>query len=321
MNISFLIANLGVRGSIRRVIELSNRLLLLGIDSRIYHSDGSPCQWLNGYAPTFPEEQVLADNHDVLIFFGDPHHWEMVKQANAKVKSLYVLGLNEKSDLQSALFGNSSTDSRTRAIRECLKQSDVMVMANCSAITEFFTSSGIHCYPVFGGVDFNLFQNSGSAERDPFMVLAGGSKRGIEGTATVLEIMEMVKKAVPDAYLETYSGKGYSQSTLADLYCRAGVFLDCQHYGGWNNPVAEAMACKTPVVCTDIWGNRDFAVNKVTALLSNDPVRLARYVVRCLTEPELVAKLTKAAHETIKEYTWERATVQLLNAIETEMSK
>lgn len=46
MKISFVEPHLKIYGGIRRVIELSNRLTERGHNVTIFHSDGSPCEWM-----------------------------------------------------------------------------------------------------------------------------------------------------------------------------------------------------------------------------------------------------------------------------------
>lgn len=317
MNISFLIANLGVRGSIRRIVELSNNLILRGHYVNIYHSDGSPCSWLSCSARTLPELQALSDEHDCLIYFGDPEHWDIVRNSKSKVKALYLLGLDERlSNLKELLLGIETYDRRTTATSEAIASKDILLLSNCLALHKFLINlrRGVNCYPVIGSISLKMFYPR-KVKRNPYMVLAGGAKRDIEGTQVVLDAMEIIKKNRPQAFLELYAARNYSQERLAELYSTAGVFVDAQRYGGWNNPVAEAMACGCPVVCNNIWGNRDFARNQKTALIAEQPLKIAQAVCQLIDNPQLGKTLAKKAYNIIKPYTWEHATDQLEFAI------
>jgi glycosyltransferase involved in cell wall biosynthesis len=52
--------------------------------------------------------------------------------------------------------------------------------------------------------------------------------------------------------------RGPSDDRVAELFCEASVFVQTSTHEGFCLPVLEAMACGTPVVCTDADGNRDF---------------------------------------------------------------
>lgn len=47
MKISFIEPHLKIYGGIRRIIEFANRLAERGHDVTIFHSDGTPCNWIN----------------------------------------------------------------------------------------------------------------------------------------------------------------------------------------------------------------------------------------------------------------------------------
>ena len=101
MKISFVEPHLELYGGIRRIIELSNRLVIRGHDVTIFHSDGSPCEWLKCIAKIKPYNMFLDEVHDVVIY-NDPNpiDYMLVKKAKAKIKIFYVLELYQKEELR-----------------------------------------------------------------------------------------------------------------------------------------------------------------------------------------------------------------------------
>jgi glycosyltransferase involved in cell wall biosynthesis len=97
---------------------------------------------------------------------------------------------------------------------------------------------------------------------------------------------------------------------LVDIYNSARIFVCSSLAEGFALPPAEAMACGCAVVMTDCGGNRDYAEDGVTALLSppGDPDALARNVLRLLEDETLQSRLTRAGQERIQEFTWDRST-------------
>jgi len=69
------------------------------------------------------------------------------------------------------------------------------------------------------------------------------------------------------------------------------------------------MACKVPVVCTDIGGVKDFAVNEVTALLvpEKEPEAMAMGINRLIEDKELGTRLKEKAYERILDFDWDRS--------------
>jgi len=319
MKISFLILNLNVRGSVRRVVELGNHLFKRDHDVTIYHSDGSKCEWLPQICRGRPETQFAVDEHEAVIFFGHPHY-EVVKRVHAQRRYCYILGLNEQDpNLRQALLDTPAADRRTRAFRAAIHDPDIELLGNCTPICNFITQEiGRDCKPVLGGVDFNVFYPRKS--RDPNLVLANGSKREIEGTGAVLRVFDMLKNTDPKLRLELYNNKGYSQIELAELYSSCAVFMDAQNHGGWNNTVAEAFACGAPTVCTNIWGNLDFARSGINCWMVEVGNENGMYkaALQLLTNAELANQFSNFALSAIAPYTWDAATDQLEQILEGE---
>src|SRR3972149_8848923 len=92
MKISFVEPHLKLYGGIRRILELSNRLLSLGEEVRIYHPDGTSCSWMTCKAETKTLNHIFKDEHDVIIF-NYPPDYKIVKKAKAKLKVFYLLDL------------------------------------------------------------------------------------------------------------------------------------------------------------------------------------------------------------------------------------
>jgi glycosyltransferase involved in cell wall biosynthesis len=162
------------------------------------------------------------------------------------------------------------------------------------------------CCPVRGS-----FGGFGSSARDP---------RERKGTDTIREAFEMVRRDHPSVELATYHGKGIPQERMAETYCSADLFVDAQWYAGWNNPVAEAMACGVPVVCTDIGGVADFAFHEETAVLF--PVanieRLASGIRRMMDDGELRLRMRRNAFRAVSRFDWDDSARRLHRLLERD---
>jgi glycosyltransferase involved in cell wall biosynthesis len=311
MKIGFIEPHLKVFGGIRRMIEMANRLYDRGHDVTIYHSDGSPCTWLACRARIAPGRAVLDSGHDVIVYNDpEPEDMHLAAQARSKVTFYYVLHLYRKDLLAGfhpAIY--LGRHKRTRNLRACLRSPHVK-LANASWVQRWLREHmGIEAVLLIGGINFDLFHPAAEPREaaPPFRILASGDPREGKGMDTVMAAFALVRAEVPDVELATYYGKGVPQEEMAATYASADVFVDAsRNAGGWNNPVAEAMACGVPVACTFNGQVEDFAYNGKTALMSPpaDASALAANIVRLIHDSALRRRISEEASRHIRRFDW-----------------
>jgi len=110
---------------------------------------------------------------------------------------------------------------------------------------------------------------------------------------------------------------GVSESQLIRLYNAAAIYLCSSAAEGFALPPAEAMACGCAVATTDCGGNRDYARNEETALISDpdDFESLVSNTLRLLSDEELRVKIALAGRERMMDFTWEKSSQQLTEFI------
>jgi len=167
------------------------------------------------------------------------------------------------------------------------------------------------------GVDSNTFHPSAATPRRADMVLAIGRMAPLKNFALTLDAWRGLAQPRPELRLfgvqpESAHGTGLhyedapSDQRVAELFREAAVFVQTSDHEGFCLPVLEAMACGTPVVCTDADGNRDFCVDGENCLMPAaraDDVRDA--IARVLGDERLRERLTAAGLQTAAEYRWE----------------
>jgi hypothetical protein len=318
MKISFLILNLGVFGSVREVVMLSNLLIKRGYEVTIYTGDGIICNWLKCHAKLAPVVRFLSDKHDVVIFI-NTQYYQIVKQVEARLKICDVMGLGECGQtLKNILTSDVETDKNTSDLRSALHDPTIQFVSDWTAGNNWIKQEiGRYCLPVLSGLDFSLFYPH-HVKRERGMILATGRPRTIEGTTEVLQVVKEVQKTHPKVKLEMYAKRDYPQEYLATLYSSCSIFLSARHRGGWDNPVGEAFACGAPVVCTDLTGNGDFAVNGKNCIKVQvgDVKAMVEAVNLFLGNPIYAASLGASAVEAVKPFSWEHSCDQLISAIE-----
>ena len=307
-------------------MEISNRLVEKGHDVTIYHSNGSPCDWMVGLAKTKPDQEVLSEEHDVLIY-NDPvrRDFFLAKEAKAKLKVFLILGLYKKELLNGfhpSIF--LPWNRRTRFVKKSLSM-DYLILCNATWEKNWLKDHiGIDSELSIGGINTEVFYPiQDPMKRKKKTVLYSGDARARKGTATIEKSIKRVIMQIPDLEVMTYHGKGIPQNEMAKVYSAADVFVEASRHAGWNNPVVEAMACKTPVVCTDIGGVQDFAIHEETALLVpvGDDKAMAASILRLISEPELACSLIQRAYNRVTGFRWDDSIDRMERILEYNLKK
>jgi glycosyltransferase involved in cell wall biosynthesis len=248
--------------------------------------------------------------HDVVIF-NNPPDYKLVNKCRARLKVFYILALYERDKLKRfdpKIFWPRK--GRMLSLKRALQMPFIKV-SNATWMQRWLRENlNIDSFLQFGGIDHGLFRPV-ETERygGEFTILCSGDPRPHKGTATVVEAVDLVRENSRGVRLESYYGEGIPQEKMAACYSSADLFVDAQWYAGWNNPVAEAMACGTPVVCTDIGGVEDFARHGETALLvpPGDPDRMAEAIIKMIESPQLRGELAARALERMARFDWDEA--------------
>ncbi len=315
MKIAFVEPHLGIYGGIRRILEFSNRFVDRGEDVTVFHPTGAPCTWMACRARVLPTVELFRSSFDVIVF-NDPPDYRLVRRASAPLKTFYILELYDKDRLRDwnpkILWPRKG---RMMSLKRSLQMPFLMV-ANATWIQRWLAEN-LHMESelVLGGVNRDLFHPvPGARSSHPFVVLCSGDAREHKGTATVIDAIARVQRSHAEVTVETYHGRGIAQADMAACYARASLFVDAQWHAGWNNPVIEAMACGTPVVCSDIGGVADFAFHERTALVvpPRDPEALAGAIARMIESPQLRATLAANALREVERFDWDAAVDRFL---------
>jgi len=325
MKISFVEPHLKIYGGIRRIIEIANRLAARDHDVTIFHSDGSPCKWMRCNVKIKSYAEVLKEEHDVIIY-NDPNpiDYNLVKKAKAKLKIFYILELYNKQLLKEVNLKIYLPRNRRMLILKKSLYSPYLKLSNATWGKKWLKENmNIDTSLLLGGVNTKMFHPV-KVERYPneIRILCSGDRRERKGTKTILEAIEIAKKEEPRIVLDTYHNKEIPQEKMAEKYSSADIFVEGSWQAGWNNPVVEAMACKIPVVCTDIGGVKDFAFHEKTALLVpiKDPKAMATAILRLIKDENLRNKLRENAFNHIRQFDWDKSTKILEGILSSELN-
>lgn len=103
---------------------------------------------------------------------------------------------------------------------------------------------------------------------------------------------------------------------LPALYSGASAFVFPSLYEGFGIPPLEAMACGTPVVCSDAPPLPEVVGEAALIVNAREPDSIAQAVTRAITDPELRSDLRQKGLRQARLYTVERVTRMLLDVLE-----
>jgi glycosyltransferase involved in cell wall biosynthesis len=176
------------------------------------------------------------------------------------------------------------------------------------------------------GVDFDTFYEENDGSKDRRRILTFYRRERWRGMTDAIRAFEIVRKRHPEVQFVMFGArkgkdvpdyvefhKKPSNSELRKLYSTSDIFVLPSWVEGCQAPPIEAMACKCAVVCTNVGGVPDYTVPGETALVSppRDPNSLAQNIIKILEDEEMLRHVSEAGSIYIKQFTLEKATIQL----------
>lgn len=101
---------------------------------------------------------------------------------------------------------------------------------------------------------------------------------------------------------------------LRALYAGARALVFPSLYEGFGLPILEAMACGTPVVCSNVSSMPEVANGAALLCDPENPVDIAEKTARCLTDESLRAELVRKGRLRARDFTWESSADVLMGA-------
>ena len=111
---------------------------------------------------------------------------------------------------------------------------------------------------------------------------------------------------------------------VKEMYARSAVTVAASVYrdvfgGHWPNSellgltLLESMAVGTPVVCTTVGGMPEYVDDEHNGYVvpPNNPVAIRVKLERLLGDPKLAARMGRAGHEHVQQFTWQRVADQV----------
>lgn len=148
------------------------------------------------------------------------------------------------------------------------------------------------------------FANLQSPTSNLHLVLAGGAGWMYEDVYQAVDRLGLKDRVKVTGFVE--------DADLPPLYAMAALFVYPSLYEGFGLPVAEAMACGTPVVCSNASSLPEVGGDAVLYFDPRDVDGMAEAMRRALADESLRADLRTRGFAQVKQFSWERAASELL---------
>ena len=151
---------------------------------------------------------------------------------------------------------------------------------------------------------------SAEADHDVELVVAGGKGWFYDQIFTTVTELKLTNFVRFPGYIPT--------DELVDWYRAAEVFVYPSLMEGFGLPVLEAMACGTPVICSDLPSLRDVAGDAALYFHPQDEAELVQCLERALFSPTVRHHLREAGLARAAHFSWTRtaeATLDVYRAV------
>lgn len=131
------------------------------------------------------------------------------------------------------------------------------------------------------------------------------------------EIMELIEQNK-----ERIEYLGFiSDEELAKVYALASLFVFPSFYEGFGLPPLEAMACGTPVVCSNSSSLPEVGGDAVVYCQADDIEDISQKIERVLSDTNLQKEMSQRGLEQAKKFSWEKSAQEHLDVFKEVMAR
>ncbi|WP_214481044.1 glycosyltransferase family 4 protein [Bacillus sp. SM2101] len=175
---------------------------------------------------------------------------------------------------------------------------------------------------IHNAIDESIFYDGSSSFKSEkrYMLMVGAESASFKGIREIIEAYQVIQQEYdislfwitpeePSNDMRNKVTKAFvqpSQSTIADLYRGARLYVSASHYESFSLPPLEAMSCGCPVVTTENDGVLEYAIDRENVLVCRirDPIDLTSKIKKVLDDDELVDLLITNGLSTAKQFKW-----------------
>lgn len=159
---------------------------------------------------------------------------------------------------------------------------------------------------------YRIFREKSRGHARTLLVVAG--MRGWLCRETMKRIREMPSEMAPVivGYVE--------EGDLPCLYSAARMAVVPSFYEGFGLPCLEAMACATPLICSNVASLPEVVGDAAILVSPHDPKEMARAMAAVAGDPRVAADLANHGRRRAAQFTWERCAQETYRVYEAAIS-
>jgi len=312
----------GIGGIARHVQGLENFLQKQGHVVEIISSENTftiPIKKLKN--PSFMISAFLKSsfkrNFDIVHAQGPPAAFALRNASGKKVLSLH--GIHHK-QIQ-LLHGNYAGNLAEKYEKFALDWADVITVSS-QEMVDYYTSKGYKVSLIPNAIDIDELPKGEDRRFDKQIIYAArlSEEKGIN------EVIKVCEKLPDDIHL-LILGDGPERSKVEEISKRQNIHYlgpknrddtislirgsdiliqPSQMEGGISYTLMEAMACHTPIICTNVGGGKDTLVHLQNAFLikPKDPDELLQAISMLISNENQRKNLAESAFDSIKKFDW-----------------
>jgi len=231
------------------------------------------------------------------------------------------------------LHGKSSSNFSNKYEKNAFEWADAVTAGSKEAF-EYYSKLGTKVSFIPNAIDVDSLPSEIDTRYEKQIIFAGrlSKEKGI------LTILDTAKNLPKDIHLLIIGNGPEKESVVESIKNRENV-----HYLGYQSKektiplirgsklliqpslaegisatLLEAMACKTPVIATNIGGNMELFENNITGILiePENPKELLKEIISLLNNPTKLEQISKSAFEQVQKYDWSNIGKKYLNLYE-----
>ena len=328
---------LGIGGISQHIQGLTKFLKKNGHQVEIISSENTFTIPVKGFKnPSFMISSLLKStfkkNFDIVHAHNIPSALAMKNSSAKKILTIHGIFSTQIEQLHGKSTGNISK----KFEKDALSWANVVTVISKES-REHYSNLGFNIIQIPNGLDFSLFEIKEERKFKKQIIFAGrlSKEKGIDS------VIEICKKLPSDIHLLIlgdgpeaknikkiesqlnnvhYLGNMEHKQTIS-LIKGSDILLQPSFSEGISSTILEAMACKTPIIASNIGGNNEILQNQESGILvePKDYDLFVEKINELISDSNLSNKLTKSAYNNVQKYDWEIIGKQYLDVYESIM--